>query len=1036
MSKKIKEINIEAFRAYERLQVFDFRHNESGDIADLVVIYAPNGYGKTSFFDAIEWAITDEIGRFKGNDAIKQEVKNEKGNILKNKYSNASQGTVRIVSENDSVFEKKTKKRTGNMKSDYKPGNLEPIPNELQGILNEKNTFCTTNMLAHDKITSFLQNYTAEDKTKALQVFWDTNGYSEILEMINNLYDEIVKKEKELHTEVQKEKRELKQYKYELGKEHEVRQLINDFNVNSIDFKIYSENLVENIDTVLEKTASILKTVQDNKIQNEAELISVELLISEFPSFLSSKEDLDTKKTEKIEYEKKLKILTQIDKLMLYKEKLQSEKQRIYEVIDGWSLFQSIEMEILEKMDLKKKTNNAKPELQKSIIQIKDNINICKENVSNYIELQKKELEEKNLIEIELRKFNDNTICFNKYLRLYNKALSLRSQRVEKRKVLSYSISSIESFIDNKCGIDQIKNYITSEVLYTNKRFTALKIEKSNREKQIVQLEERYKNTMFLNDKVNQLVIQGKELVENSKSCECPLCHAKYEDFSTLFSRISVEYKSSIELDSIKKDLEESKKLNDETIENIAIESEKLKKYIQDILKRIQEEFNRQNERIHSLQLWISDWNNSITNIQNENENIKRKYNSKNSNIENIEAINLLKTQMEKNIFDLSKNIESEESKITTNLDLLKNLETKLKNEEFKIVELDEKISDFKNNDTYRSILIFLESKSLRNENEDLQSILKKIKREKDDLSKSIVETDTEITNSQNKIQGTKEEINLQYNSLLIKIQESTVVLDGYLLRCTKVFENINVEGKDIGEQLEKQKTNLLSKKSKIDESIFVLNSILSDIRSLQEQKIWLNKKKENERKKNKLDVIQAKKEKLKNSKTVVEHYIVEQTNAYFNSDTINQIYHKIDPHPTMNHIKFLTESSGKGLQTHIYTYDKWEEDKMSPVLYLSSAQVNILSLCIFLAKVLMERNTTFNTIFMDDPIQHLDGINLLAFIDLLRTITTAMGRQIVISTHNEHFYNLIKVKMDDRYYLSKFIELNSVGEIRKTIKA
>ena len=84
---------------------------------------------------------------------------------------------------------------------------------------------------------------------------------------------------------------------------------------------------------------------------------------------------------------------------------------------------------------------------------------------------------------------------------------------------------------------------------------------------------------------------------------------------------------------------------------------------------------------------------------------------------------------------------------------------------------------------------------------------------------------------------------------------------------------------------------------------------------------------------------------------------------------------------------------------------------------------------------MLTEKDTTLNTIFMDDPIQHLDGINLLAFIDLLRTITTVMGRQIVISTHNEHFYNLIKVKMDDRYYLSRFIELNSVGEIRKLIK-
>ena len=103
----------------------------------------------------------------------------------------------------------------------------------------------------------------------------------------------------------------------------------------------------------------------------------------------------------------------------------------------------------------------------------------------------------------------------------------------------------------------------------------------------------------------------------------------------------------------------------------------------------------------------------------------------------------------------------------------------------------------------------------------------------------------------------------------------------------------------------------------------------------------------------------------------------------------------------------------------------------MPLVVYLSSAQVNILSLCIFLSKVLSEKNTTFNTIFIDDPIQHLDGINLLSFIDVLRTITTDFERQIVISTHNEQFYKLLKVKMDERYYPSKFIELTSTGKIK-----
>ncbi len=85
MNKKIKEIDIEAFRAYKDIQKFNFMHNGSGNIADLVAIYAPNGYGKTSFFDAVEWAVTGNIERLNTGKPIKEEVRNEKGYILKNK---------------------------------------------------------------------------------------------------------------------------------------------------------------------------------------------------------------------------------------------------------------------------------------------------------------------------------------------------------------------------------------------------------------------------------------------------------------------------------------------------------------------------------------------------------------------------------------------------------------------------------------------------------------------------------------------------------------------------------------------------------------------------------------------------------------------------------------------------------------------------------------------------------------------------------------------------------------------------------------
>lgn len=52
----IKQLTIENFRAYRRPQTFDLD-------ADLILLYGPNGFGKTSFFDAIDFVSTGDIGR-------------------------------------------------------------------------------------------------------------------------------------------------------------------------------------------------------------------------------------------------------------------------------------------------------------------------------------------------------------------------------------------------------------------------------------------------------------------------------------------------------------------------------------------------------------------------------------------------------------------------------------------------------------------------------------------------------------------------------------------------------------------------------------------------------------------------------------------------------------------------------------------------------------------------------------------------------------------------------------------------------------
>jgi exonuclease SbcC len=56
---RMESLVIKDFRAYKGRHEFDLD-------ADLVIIYGPNGLGKTSFFDAIDFVSTGGCGRFKG----------------------------------------------------------------------------------------------------------------------------------------------------------------------------------------------------------------------------------------------------------------------------------------------------------------------------------------------------------------------------------------------------------------------------------------------------------------------------------------------------------------------------------------------------------------------------------------------------------------------------------------------------------------------------------------------------------------------------------------------------------------------------------------------------------------------------------------------------------------------------------------------------------------------------------------------------------------------------------------------------------
>jgi exonuclease SbcC len=1037
MGKKIKEIDIEAFRAYEKLQKFDFINEKSKKIADLVVLYAPNGYGKTSFFEAIEWAITDKISRFT-TPTIKNEVNLGQGNILKNKNSSCSQGSVKIITENDEIFQRNTKKLTGNMKNDYKPASPEnEIPEELKGLLGEKDSFCMTNMLAHDKITSFLQTYTAEDKTKALKSFWDSKGAYEILENIEELFKEIEKEENSLTKEVSKDKKSLQLYKFESNKENELRKLLIDFNSMNTSGQIDLKNVVENFDMVILETSLFSKENNEKRLTNENDLNTLDLLINDFPSFMSIKKDLDSKEKEKVQYIKKMNTFSDVNKLQDEKSQVQNKKLELLKILNSWNEFKAITKAILKISENKKEFSDFCNELKKRLIETNEKISNCEGNIDENTFLLNKEKEDKISFNLELKIYNNNCTNLNKNSRWYEKALYLLNKRKEKRNYLHETINNFETFLVKKDCINLIKDYINVEIVSNFEKILVLEKEENEQKQKIIGLENQYEKTMFLCGKINQLVVQGKALVEDSKSKECPLCHSKFKDFTSLIASIKINSTNNNELDILRNSLNKEKEINSKKNENIDLKKYNFNKSIIIILRNLKEAYKKQNDRIASLKLYLIDKNSLISSIQNQNTKINIKYESKCENLKNANLVQTMESQFSNKIIKFEEIIKKEEDKKNDSFDLLKIIKLKIQNMELDNIELDKKLELLKNNEMYINIINYLKPTSLQleslNFNEQLVDLNKKITT----LIKKIVDIEVKVKEKflQEKIQESEDQLKAKYDLFLRNSNELLVSYDNYRLRCEKLFkkiliEDIKFEDSNIEILLKKGRVEISNKNCVVIECLNLLNSINTIINSLQTQKIWINNKNEYERKEIELKNISIKKEKLLCTKTKIQEYIVDITNKHFDSKTINQIYKKLDPQPSMSSITFNTVISSKKLKTCIYTSNDQDNDQVSPLLYLSSAQVNLLSISIFLAKVLTEKNNTLDTIFMDDPIQHLDSINLLSFIDLLRTITTSMGRQVIISTHSENFYNLIKMKLDDEYCSSRFIEIGSVGEL------
>lgn len=1033
MSIKLKSIEIEAFRAYKERQIFNFEC-PSGKLANLVVIYAPNGFGKTSFFDAIEWSITGKINRISKNPNVKSIAEEEQGNILKNIDSTKLYGTVKIIGEHEEILETHTKTiGIHNRKTDYHEGDLVKITTEFKKL--QQTDFCSTNLLAHDKIDAFLRFSNPKERYETLSNFWDVNSDTQCYKTILAIYKEAIKNEDEITEEISKLKMELNSISFSQEKINYLNSLIKNFNNNNYHM-VLDESIDGDIKKNLDKCMEYRSVIVNWNNELNVKVTDINSLVQEFSQYIENNLNLVSLKDKikditlnlnKFGYiskkENTLSELTDANK------KKRKRLEKYNELISSSSTFKSMEDSINKILLLNQSTSREISELSKNNIdyetKILDSEKIIKESETEF-NLYSKLNTELDIKLIDYKRFKEKEQFQIARLHLINKIIKLRLKRIDDFLIQTTELSGLLN-LDNKLLLEGQYKYTKYKDEYLTCKDVHSEFQKLQQSLQAKEIE--YKNYGKLNDQLNTIVKYGKDFIEQTKATKCPLCNMEYENFKQLIENVNSSFDDTFNLDKIYNDIIEMKNLLNNKKEQLNYTINHFRIIIEDEIKRVNEEIMREKSKIQRGNNNVIRIKNKIKESGNGADEIVRYFLNFNIKIVDIN-INDIKSVLSQKIREYNKLIYEQKFKSQT---LKENYEAnqKLIINKKNAIEINKaKIEELKSNPEYIGILnlsselgIDINSASLSSFPKQLELIIIKENEE-------IISLSGDVLNLKNELQG--KDIN-KLNTDLMVYEGNLITIENKVATFINRYRNvINKEEKDILLEDLNEEQIKVKKKLVINENMLKnLNEISVHLDYLQKNKEWLDKKVKIEELNNKLKGITTAKTELCKSKDESIQYIINRINNYFNLNIINQVYGRIDPHPNLTYINFEPEFSKDMPELNIHAFSNDSNHGIAPILYFSSAQVNILSLSIFLARSLQNKDYGLNTIFMDDPIQHLDSINILSFIDLLRSIVTEMDRQIILSTHNESFFRLIKKKIDPEYFNSKYLELETYGIIK-----
>ena len=1041
---KIKSVKITGFRAFEKEENSTFDFTSNGEIMDFASIYAPNGFGKTSFYDAVEWSVTHQIQRFDRMDDFEKMRKENSLPLLLNNSSNS--GKV-IVETDSNTFENTINKR--------KVYSTKTKPD---------NEYFRNQILSQDLIDTFIKEERAEKRyERFLEIDSDLKKYDSIYKKAIKVLDYIKQEKVRIDGEIEKQKKSLQleiDYDQEFKKFDEINELIGFLKTNK---EILDYVTKESFDGTLHDNLS--RNVKVRLLTLEEEFIKVGLQIDNIRLAKDGEEDGDNELKggvlEYVENRKKLenfdnqiKELNRIITLIESRDKSQREientdkslsehRKRLEEVL-------SIEKKIEDFLILQKgleeqekrigefKNENGVKESEKSLIE--EEINLLKsknDQLQESLKLNQIRLEQIPDQKAKLEKLSKNHLAIKKSIKDLSKLIEDKEPTLFELKRILEQFGYYETKIDEDLELlSEFAPFTNHQDLITQQLDLKINLEIKN--KQLDETQSKINNQNQFNNELKEYVNRGLEIISQTHTSDCPLCNHHYNSFEELSNNI-VENKFFD--NQLKENLENKISIEteiNELKEKIISGNDNIKKSFALLKQPFSNDYNTLEKEIEKLNLQREEKKQELkNNLENTNE-ILVFFGNEQTPDELAKTIQEEISKILKGINDNTELINTNNKKtgdltviINGNNDNIKrfsnNIEIQQKSDDYKIV-IDYFNLVLNHNQVDKAILL--------NAKSDIEKIITEFITEKKKYEESLNQLNIELSNHNlskqeynNRIQQVNDAKNLSLRAY--ESYESFIKSEFKIELTDKDKSQIEKEFFDL---IEKQKQTQKIIEDKIEK--YKIVEILKDdcLNATVSQKI--QDKIKNYR--NNLSDLNNAEEQLNNEKDNLIEYLTKTIDEFFYTELINKIYKKIDPHPDYQAIEFKCEFADAKPRLQIYTTkvnDKGEIERSVPALYFSTAQVNILSLSIFLARALKTKNPetkeAVNCIFIDDPIQSMDSINILSFIDLFRGITLSLGKQLIVSTHEENFHLLLQKKIPNELFKSKFIEFETFGKVK-----